>query len=36
MKKLVKCERERDEERCAREQAEYDVEYYTKELAESR
>ena len=36
MKKLVKCERERDKERRAREQAEYDVEYYAKELAESR
>ena len=35
-RKLAKCERERDEERRAREQAEYDGEYYAKELAESR
>ena len=36
MKKLAKCEKERDEERRAREQAEYDAEYFAKELAEGR
>ena len=36
VKKLAKCERERDEERCAREQAEYDKEYFVKQIAEGR
>ena len=36
VKKLAKCEKERDEECRAREQAEYDKEYFAKELAESR
>ena len=36
MKKLAKCERERDEERHARKQAEYDKEYFAKELVGSR
>ena len=30
MKKLAKCEKDRDEERRAREQAEYDKEYFAK------
>ena len=33
VKKLAICEKERDEERRARERAEYDAEYYAKELA---
>ena len=36
MKKLAICEKERDEERRAREQAKYDAEYYAKELAKQR
>ena len=36
VKKLAKCEKGRDEERRASEQAEYDKEYFAKELAESR
>ena len=38
IKKLAKCEKERDEEdeRRAREQAEYDKDYFAKELAEAR
>ena len=36
VKKLAKCEKERDEERNVREQAEYDAEYYAKELKELR
>ena len=33
VKKLAICEKERDEERRARERAQYDAEYYAKELA---
>ena len=33
VKKLAKCEKERDLERRAREQAEYDAGYYPRELA---
>ena len=36
VRKLVACEKERDEERRARERAEYDVEYLAKELDEER
>ena len=36
MKKLAICEKECDEERRAREQAECDAEYYAKELAKRR
>ena len=34
VRKLAKCEKERDEERRAREEAEYDNEYYARELNE--
>ena len=33
VKKLAKCKKERDEKKHAREQAEYDKEYFAKELA---
>ena len=36
VKKLALCERERDEERRAKEQAEYDKEYFANELSENR
>ena len=36
VRKLAKCERERDEGPRARGQAGYDAEYYAKELTESR
>ena len=36
VKKLAKWERERDEERRAREQAEYEKKYFAKELSGSR
>ena len=34
LRKLAECEKERDSERRAREQAEYDKEYFAKEIAD--